>query len=1039
MRKEQLLSNFQKGFSMLFLCFCLLISTGYAQAPRLSGKVTDAADGGPLPGVSIKVKGTQKGTVTDNNGAYSIEAAKGAILVFSYIGYTIKETTVGDQQTIDISLSAQNDQLNEVVVIGYGTRQKKDLTGSVATVSAAQIKDLPVSSLDQKMVGQLPGVQISSPTGAPGGGTSIKIRGSGSIGANDNPLYVIDGFAISNTSGQDYNPLNTISPDNIESVTVLKDASSTAIYGSRGANGVIMITTKKGKKGPPVVTVNSYIGSQVIPQKGRPQVLNGAEYAQFQREIREDAIRYNGGVPTEADIPEAYRNPAQYGAGTDWYDAVLQTAMQNNIDASVRGGSENTRYSFSLGRLSQEGTIRYTDYERYSFQANFESDLSKKFKVGMSLAPTVSTQIRNSFETGQRDLLTRTLWLSPIVPITDANGNRTRFITSPGAIGAGNPLNTLEYASTKAKYFRGLATGFVEYQPIEGLKIKYSLNYDYTNNNNFTFRPDFVIGETGNQNPNPSIPNSSTAYSGVNNWLSELTATYDKQLGKDHHINVLLGYTAQEERGEGYNFNATNYPDNLVETINASTLLNGQGAGINKWSLLSYLGRIDYAYKGRYMFTGTLRTDGSSRFGSAVRYGFFPSAALAWRASEEPFLKDAKWLSDLKVRTSYGRIGNFNIPDFAYAANISSANYSFGGQVANGRTASSIANDELTWEEANTFDAGFDLGILENRLSFTVDYYNRTTFSMLYDSQIPLASGFSNALINEGKVRNTGFEFSLSSQNIKGAFNWNTSFNISFNRNKVLALNANNDPIYSGRSGEGNFTHKTEVGKPLGQFYGFVVEGIYRDQADLDNSPKHTSSIIGSAKYKDVDGNGIIEAVKDFAVIGNPQPDFTYGFSNNFSYKDFDLNILLVGSQGGQLMKTANEFLTNIDGVFNVDRKVLNRWRSPENPGDGVTPTTNGGRTLYREVNSAWIEDADYLKIQNITLGYNFNQKFITESKFVKNLRVYASVQNLVTFTNYSGANPEATTANSGVLTPGRDFISYPLPRIMTFGVNMTF
>jgi len=1037
--KEQLLSNFQKGSVMLFLYFCLWISTAHAQGPKISGKVTDAADGGPMPGVSIKVKGSQKGGITDGNGAFSIEAAKGAVLIFSYIGYTPKEVTVADQPSINVSLAAQNDQLSEVVVIGYGTRQKKDLTGSVASLSSAQVKDLPVASVEQKMIGQLAGVQISSPTGAPGGGTTMKIRGSGSIGAGDGPLYVIDGFAITNTAGQDYNPLNTLSPDNIESVNVLKDASSTAIYGSRGANGVVMITTKKGKSGPPVVTVNSYIGSQAIPQKGRPQVLNGAEYAQFQKEIREDAARYQGRIPTDADIPEAYRNPGQYGEGTNWYDAVLQSAMQNNIDASVRGGSENTRYSFSVGRLSQEGTIRYTDYERYTIQANFESDLSKKIKVGMSLSPTASTQVRNSFETGQRDILTRTLWLSPIVPITDANGNRTVFITSPGAIGAGNPLNTLEFASTKAKYFRGLATGFAEYQPIEGLKVKYSLNVDYVNNNNFVFRPNFVIGETGNQNPNLSIPNSSTAYSGSTNWLSELTATYDKQLGKDHHINALIGYTAQEERGEGYNFNATNYGDNLVETINAATLLNGQGAGIDKWSLLSYLGRIDYAYKGRYLFTGTLRTDGSSRFGSAKRYGLFPSAAFAWRVSEEAFLKDSKWLSDLKFRASFGRAGNFNIGNYRYAASITSANYSFGGQLANGRAAGSIANDELTWEKSDSFDIGFDLGILNNRISFTADYYNRLTYAMLYDSEVPLSSGFSNALINEGEVRNTGFEFSINSENIKGAFNWNTNFNISFNRNKVVSLNYKNDPIYSGRSGEGNFTHKTEVGKPLGQFFGFVVDGVYRDQADLDNSPKHSSSIVGSAKYKDVDGNGIIEAVKDFDVIGSPQPDFIYGITNNFNYKNFDLSILLVGSQGGQLMKTANEFLTNIDGVFNVDRKVLNRWRSPENPGDGVTPTTNGGRTLYREVNSSWIEDADYLKIQNITLGYNFTQKFITESKFIKNLRVYGSVQNLVTFTNYSGANPEATTANSGVLTPGRDFVSYPLPRVMTFGLNMTF
>ncbi|MGA6119543.1 SusC/RagA family TonB-linked outer membrane protein [Sphingobacterium anhuiense] len=1021
--------------SLLF--FCLLSSYAEAQSFHVSGKVSDAITGNSLPGVTVKVKGSQLAAVTDKDGNYTINTKEESILVYSFVGYASLEIPVGKQTVVDVTLK-KNDLLDEVVVIGYGTRSKKDLTGSVASVSANQIKDIPVSSIDQKLIGQLPGVQISSPTGAPGGGTIIKVRGSGSIGAGDNPLYVIDGFAISSTNGQDYNPLNSISPDNIENVTVLKDASSTAIYGSRGANGVIMITTKKGKSGAPVVAVNSYFGSQVIPQRGRPDVLNGTEYAQFQREIIEDRIRANGGVPKESDIPEAYRNPTQYGAGTNWYDAVLRTAMQNNVDASIRGGSQGTRYSFALGRLDQKGTILYTDYERYTFQSNIESDISKKVKVGLSFSPTGSVQHRNSFETGQRDVLTRTLWLSPIVPIHDANGNRTVFITSPGAIGAGNPLNTLEYASTKAKYLRGIATAFAQYEVINGLKFKYSFNVDYINNSNFVFRPSFVLGETGNPNPNPAIPSSSTATSTSLNWLSELTATYDKQLGDKHHINVLVGYTAQKERGEGYNFNAGNYPDNLIETINAATLINGQGAGIDKWSLLSYLARADYAYKGKYLLTGTVRRDGSSRFGADVRYGFFPSAAFAWRASEEDFLKDISWLNDLKLRTTYGRTGNFAIPNYGYASNISNANYSFGGQLAGGRVSTSIANNALTWENSNEFDLGFDLSLFGSRLNIVADYYNRITYDMLYNAEIPLASGFSNSIINQGKIRNRGLEFSISSQNIRGEFTWGTNFNISFNKNKVLALNSNNDPIYSGRSGEGNYTHKTEVGKPLGQFFGFVVDGVYRNQEDLDRSPKHASSIIGSAKYKDIDGNGIIEAVKDFAVIGNPQPDFTYGLTNTFSYKNFDLSVLLVGSQGGQIMKTANEFLTNIDGVFNVDRKILNRFRSPENPGDGVTPTTNGGRTLYREVNSGWIEDANYLKIQNITLGYDF-KKILNNSKVIKGLRMYGTVQNLVTFTGYSGANPEATTNNSGVLTPGRDFISYPLPRIMTLGVNVTF
>lgn len=1026
--------------SFMILLYLIFTSTFLlAQGTPIAGKVTDAADNNPIPGVSVRVKNTTTGTVTSNTGNYSITAPKGAILVFTYIGYGTKEVTVGESSSVNISLAAAGDQLSEIVVIGYGTQQKKDLTGSVATVSAAQIKDLPVSSVDQKLVGQIPGVQVSSPTGAPGGGTGIKIRGSGSIGAGDNPLFVVDGFAISNTTGQSYNPLNMISPEDIDNITVLKDASSTAIYGSRGANGVIVITTKKGKNGPPVVSLNTYTGIQQVPQKGRPDVLNGTEYAQFRKEKIIDLFLSQGKVATDADIPAEFRNPEQYGKGTDWYDEVLRTAIQTNVDASIRGGSDNTQYSISLGRLDQQGTIRYTDYSRYSVQANLQSNLGKKLKVGVMIAPTGGVQNRNDFETGQRDLLTRTLWLSPIVPVNDANGNRTVFITSPGAIGAGNPLNTLEFGGTKAKYFRGLANAFAEYEIIPGLKAKYSYNLDYSQQSSFRFNPSFVLGETGNQNPNLAIPSSTTTNSNTVNWLSELVLNYDKSFGKDHRISALVGYTAQQERGDGYNFNATNYPDNLIETINAASLLNGQGASIDKWSLVSYLARVNYTFRDRYLLTATIRSDGSSRFGENVRYGTFPSVALGWRVSQEDFMKNVSWISDLKLRASYGRSGNFNIGNYNYSSIISGANYSFGGQLANGRVSTSLNNPNLTWENSDELDLGIDLAILNNRVNFTADYYNRITTGMLYNTEIPLSSGFANALINDGRIRNRGLEFGINTKNLTGAFTWSTNLNISINRNTVLALNDNNDPIYSGRSGGGFFTHKTEVGKPIGQFYGYVLEGIYRDQADLDRYPKAASSVVGSIRYKDVDGNGIIEDQKDFDVIGNSNPDFTYGFTNSFSYKGFDLNVIIVGSQGGQILNTANEFLTNTDGVFNVHRKVLNRWRSPENQGDGFTPTTNGATPLYRENNSAWVEDASFLRIQNVTLGYNFTSSFIKNSKTIKALRLYGGVQNLATFTKYSGANPEASTNNSSVLTPGRDFTNYPIPRIMTLGLNVTF
>jgi TonB-linked SusC/RagA family outer membrane protein len=1039
MRKEKLPTKIFVRTFIFFTCLCLFSAYTFAQGIKISGKVTDKTNGEALPGVTVGVKNSANGTVTNGSGSFSIIAPSGSVLTFSFLGYAKKEVTITGNEPLNVVLEPSNSELNEVVVVGYGTREKKDLTGSVSTVTSSQVRDLPVAAVDQKLIGQMPGVQISLTTGAPGGGTSIKVRGSGSIGAGDNPLFVIDGFAISNTTGQSYNPLNVLSPDDIESVTVLKDASSTAIYGSRGSNGVVVITTKKGKKGTQVVSLNSYFGTQQVPQKGRPEVLNGTEYAQFRRDMITDAFIAQGKTATDADIPVEFRNPSQYGVGTNWYDAVLRSALQNNVDASIRGGTETTQYSFSVGRLEQQGTLRYTDYSRYTLQANVQSNISKRLKVGLNLAPGGGIQNRASLETGQRDVLTRTLWLSPIVSIYDVNGNRTLFINSPGAIGAGNPLNTLQYAGTNAKYFRGLASAFAELEIISGLKAKYTYNIDYSMNRSFQFGPSFVYSETGNQNPSPSIPNSNTANTSTFNWLSEFVVNYDKNIGKDHKINALVGYTAQKERYDGYNFNATNYPDNLVQSINAAALLNGQGAGIEKWSLISYLARINYTFKDKYLLTATIRQDGSSRFGANKRYGTFPSAALGWRVTEEEFMKNVTWLNNLKLRGSYGRSGNFNIGNYSYASNISGANYSFGGQLASGRVSTSVSNQDLTWENSDELDLGMDLSVVNNRVNFTFDYYNRVTSGMLFNNEIPLSSGFSSALVNLGKIRNRGLEFSINSSNLTGEFTWNTNLNVTVNRNKVLALNADNAPIYAGRSGEGNYTHITEVGKPLGQFFGYVVQGVYRNQADFNSSPKNQSSVVGSIKYKDVDGNGVIEPVKDFTVIGNPYADFTYGVTNNFGYKNLNLSVIVVGSQGGQIMKTSNEFLTNIDGVFNVDRKILNRWRSPENPGDGVTPTTNGGRVLYRDVNSGWIEDASFLRIQNVTLGYNFKQKFITNSKVFKSLRVYGSVQNLVTFTKYSGGNPEAITNGSSVLTPGRDFVGYPLPRTMIIGLNMTF
>lgn len=1015
----------------------------------------------PLPGVSVVVKNTitnfTSGTSTDSSGVFSftrLPAGRPYTFIISAVGYesqTLSGYNIKAETTISlvVKLNLSSEALNQVVVIGYGTQQRKDLTGSVGLITAAQTKDLPVSSVDQRMVGQVAGMQVSAATGIPGGGTSIRIRGAGSIGAGNDPLFVIDGFPITRSFGQTSNPLNLINPDDIESITVLKDASSTAIYGSRGSNGVVVVTTKKGRSGPPVVEISAYTGWQTVPEKGRPTVLNGTEYAQYQKEWIIDYIAFQGRVATDADIPKYLKNPAQYGEGTNWYKEILHTAPQSSINASVSGGSENSKYSFSVGRVTQDGVVRYTGFERYAARINFEVNLSRRLKLGFILAPSNSIQrLSDSEGSLYRDnIIVRSLWLSPLVPVKDANGKRVPFIEGGGRP-APNPLNSLEFAGTKRKEFRGLGSIFAEYEIMNGLKAKYSFNVDFSNGSSFLFNPSTVGGIFL---PPPVVPTSTSTNFSSFNWLSEILLSYNKQVKDDHRIEAVVGYTTQHEHADFMQINADNYPDDLVQTINAAAIIPAYNQDVQEWSLISYLARLNYTYKNKYIITATGRSDGSSRFGPNNRYGHFPSAALGWKASDEKFLQHIKGISILKFRTSYGLAGNFNIGNYTWISNIGTSNAVFGGQLAGGRVATSLNNPDLTWEESAQYDAGLDLGLFKDRVLFTADYYSRITRSMLLNNEIPLSSGYSNAIFNLGKVRNRGLEFSLSSQNLTGKFAWNSRANISFNRNIVLALNDQNKTIYSGRSGEGGYTHVTEVGKPIGQFFGYQILGVYKDAEDLAKSPKNNTSVVGSIKYKDVDGNGVIEQIKDFTVIGKSQPDFTWGLSNNFNFRNVDLSVILVGVQGGQILRTANETHNNNEGIafpaqFNIDRKyVMNRWRSPSQPGDGKTPTTTGGRVMWRDVNSSWVEDASYIRLQNVTLSYMISPKILSHTRVIKTARIYASGQNLAILTKYSWANPDAIRNSlagntvSQALVPGSDYGNYPVARTVNLGINLTF
>lgn len=1011
---------------------------GDVSQDQVTGVVRDAS-GNPLEGVSVLVRGTSRGGATDASGRFQIEAKSGEVLVFRNVGYLAREITVGGQPSIDVVLEEETADLQEVVVVGYGNQQKKDVTGSIAPISMSNVRGQSIASLDQGLSGQVSGVNVSTSNGTPGGGPRIQVRGIGAIGAGSEPLYVIDGFPVPSSSGQQSNPMSSLNPQDIESMTVLKDASATAIYGSRGANGVVMITTRRGSTGKPQIQVTASSGLQEVPQKGRPDLMNGREFARFRKEAIEDRIRFEEGrEPTLEDIPEVYRNPDLIGEGTDWYDAVTRVAPMSDIGVSISGGTDKIRTFVSAGFFNQEGVMLNTKFDRFSLRANMDADITDRFKVGVNLAPSM-TFLRGGVRGQGRDEGFEIA--NPIPPAYNPDGSYNDFIESPGTFGIPNPIMVLNETVNKASRTRILMNTFGEYEIVKNLKFKSSFNVDFEDGDSQYFRPSTL----GNQNARPpSVPSGNYGSVKYLNWLNENTLTYDYNSDTGHSLSGLIGYTVQSQKVHNNTFNGEQFPDDDIESLNAAARITMGGIDISDWALISYLARVNYSFASKYLITATVRTDGSSRFGANNRWGTFPSFALGWRLSEENFLKNSTWIDELKLRASYGFTGNFNIGNYSYMSNIGTRDYVFNGTLGSGRVMTTLANPNLGWERMRELNLGIDFNFLDNRVNLTADFYNRNTQDLLLNVEIPQSSGFGTVTENRGDVRNRGVELGVLSHNIvSNNFDWSTNFNISFNRNKVIALGRSDDPIYSGQSSEGNPTNITRIGSPVGMIIGYVYEGIYQNEADLQNYPAFPGAIPGNMRFRDVNGDGEITPFQDFDVIGNPYPDFNWGITNTFRYKNLDLRVLVVGAVGAEMLRATNFYTGNIDGVFNVNRNVMDRWRSPEQPGNGLVPTTNGtgrGRVMYRDTHSLWIEKTDYAWIKNITLGYNLPAGMMG-NRWINSLRVYATVQNALLFTGYSG-NPEGTNYNrpdTGALVPGIDYSNYPVPRIYTLGVNFSF
>ncbi len=1020
----------------------------------VTGQITDAQTGEALPGVTVSIKGTTTGVTADSAGFYRLEVADGeAVLLFLAIGYEPQELRVGTQTVVNARLSPSAQSLNQVVVVGYGAQGRKSITGAVAVVTGKQVREVPVAGIDQALQGRVAGVQVTQTSGQPGGGVAVRIRGTSSITAGNEPLYVIDGvpFYNWNTSfnqgpagiqgtGQVSNTLSAINPNDIESITVLKDASAAAIYGSRAANGVVLITTRRGKAGKARIEFDAYAGTQQLAKK--MELLNAAEFRQFNA----DAV---AGGNADLNPPAANLLMPDYGADTDWQGQVFQDAPIQNYQLSITGGNEQTQYAIAGGFFDQQGIVKVSGYRRYSGRINLDQKVDNRFKIGASVViNNADNTINRAFgNVSQGGVIYGALMQLPSLPVFDADGNYDRpdyTITRVPQID--NPLSSAEEYWHPINTTRLISSAYGEYKLWPRLTFRSSIAFDANYLKNNIFIP-IGVGD-----PRPaSLPQTGAGFAFASQeltWINENTLTWDKTWRNKHKMTAVGGFNVQEAAFERMISRVFNFPNNLVQTTNG-----GQTDLTNsfreEWKMLSFLGRVNYEFKGKYLFTAALRADGSSRFGPGRRFGYFPAVSAGWRIAEEAFMEKAEWVNDLKLRVSYGATGNAEIvntvnsfANYPYLGSITPANYAFGGQrgvVNNGLAPGSLSNDDLSWETTTQFDLGVDLSVFNGRLNVTADYYNKQTSDILLrNNPIPHTTGFSNFFANVGSMENRGVELAVSTLNFDKAFQWKTEGNIAFNRNKLLDLGPNLRFIPSGNS-------ITRVGEPIGSFFGLQVESIFQNQQEIESAPEQNGrgsrarTRPGDIRFRDTDGNGVIDA-NDRVLLGNPQPDFIYGLTNTFGFKGFELTIFLQGVQGNEVFNATRNTTASLNGNHNNLREAVNRWRSPEQPGDGRTPrAVNNDPNNNSRFSDRWVEDGSFLRVRNLTLGYTLPTRW-TERARIQKLRVYGSVQNLFTFTKYSGYDPEFNRNPSGQPDPlnfGTDDSNYPVPRTILFGLTV--
>ncbi|MEO7311815.1 MAG: TonB-dependent receptor [Chitinophagaceae bacterium] len=1052
-----------KGLLILLIFYAQHAFAQNQPSKQITGTVKDI-NGEAMPGVSIKVKGVAGGGAsTSADGKYKIAVAgNNGVLVFTYVGYQTKEQVVGANNVVNITLSDQTSNLDDVVVVGYGAVARKDLTGSVSKVSMADVSKAPVKSFDDALAGRIAGVQVVSPDGQPGASPNIIIRGGNSVTQDNAPLYVIDGFPMTNFDN------NSLNPADIESIDVLKDASATAIYGAMGANGVIIVTTKKGKIGRPQINYSTYYGVQSLTNK--VEVLGAYEYVKYVLEL--DSVNNRITTPnfyTYYDIYSPKFNPAGTGAtdkyltqeGVDWQKQVLRDATMQNHDISIRGGNKDTKYAISGSYISQEGLLIASDFKRYQGRMVLDQNINDKLKVGIntnySFNVTRGLQIGGA-TTSTLDPYLIGLWryrpaVRPNETIEDLEENTQDELASGSSNYQWNPKLALTEQRNDRYNTLLNVNAYVEYKVLPELKLRITGGI-----NSNSLRQERFNTSLSRSGSGVLGPNGSRARVELTSLLNENTLTYNKIFAKKHSLNAVVGLSIAQNKRFADRFGATLLPNDILSTdglLQGTPAQNVTERSSNKAA--SFLGRVNYGFKGKYLATASFRYDGSSKFLGDKIWASFPSGSVAWRFSEEGFLKKNKILTDGKLRVSYGITGNNRIGDKdVYLALVQGLNnYTPGGVYIPGAySRSTLANSGLKWESTAEANIGLDLGFLNQRITLTVEAYSKKTTGLLLRTNLAGSTGYANTFQNVGAVQNKGLEFELNTLNIDGKnFKWSSSFNISFNRTKLLALNSG-EAYYSpaalawlpGNLISGVPASRAVIGQPVAMFYGLQADGIYQLSDFNETIPgvytlKAGVPYIGTAaltkpgsyKFKDLNGDGQINT-DDQTVIGNPNPKFIGGFSNNFSYKNLDLNIFFQVSYGNDILNINRLAMeSNLNGS-NQLADAINRW-TPTNPSNTVARAgAYSGPGFYT---SRVVEDGSFLRLKTVNLGYHIDPKRLKRLK-IASLRFYVSAQNLLTYTKYSGSDPEVNSY-PGALTTGADFSSYPRPKVVTFGLNLGF